>query len=349
VGLQLAEEPVLSAGLAAPASAPRRLVDRRAHQPGEPNLVPAIASGHRDPIVRELVTTLTRLYDRRGALGRALLNHLGDLIFPAVPELLRRHPDHQPDCKLLKGRPNKRAGACNCPPQGPDLPRRRSDGIEAIIRVILVLASCCDWVTMRVLDPRGGYLSVWRLAELADLPVLLIPPHDGEDPRRRRHRMDTVERVLRILRTARILVYTEQHREELPDGRHTSTGAALRKLSVSFFLKFGGELARVFLWRRDKLKAKADERAAKAFKAGVGTDLAVSSTLHKIGTSTPARPPAPAAGPLLSQPWFRVPIELSDEIHAEHPDWSVGEINDEARRRMRGPPDSSSGEPSIDA
>jgi hypothetical protein len=352
----------MTAADAATDSVPKRALERRAHDPDAPDLVPPIAAGHNDPVVRELVKVLTRLYERRGSLGHALLNHLGDLLFPAVPELLRRHPQHREDCKLLKGRPNKRAGLCDCPPAGPELPRRRSDGTEAIIRVLLVLASCCDWVTMRILDPGGGYLSVWRIAELANLPVLLVPPRDGEDPRRRRHRMDTTERVLRILRTARIIAYTEQHREELLDGRHTSTGPAIRKLSVSFFKKFGGELARTFIWRRGKLIEKAEERAAKAFKAGVGTDLAVSSALRKLETaSAPAAPSIPAltnqligspppAGPTTASTdrWTPVPFELTDEIHAENPHWSVGEINAEARRRMRAPPSSSSREPSSE-
>jgi hypothetical protein len=325
---------------------PKRLLVRRPHDPDAPYLVPPIAQGHNDPIVRVAVATLSVLYGRRGCLRNALLNHLGDLIFPAVPELLRRNPDHMPDCPF-KRRPGKRAGSCDCPPEGPDLARRRSGGIEAIIRVLLVLISCCDWVSMCLIDPNGGYLSVWRIAELADLPCFLTPPKEGEDPRRRRHQMSTVERVLQILRTARIIVYTEQHRDELPDGRHTSTGPAIRKLAVSFFKKFGGELAQVFSWRRSKLIARAEERKQKGFKAGVGTDLSITSMLHKMATATkPTFEAAPAAA--LSEPWGAVPIELSDQVYAEHPDWSVGEINNEARRRMRAPPTGGSSEPSSD-
>ncbi len=330
-----------------PADLRARASLRRPHDPSAPYLVPPIAAGHNDPIVRAAVKTITLLYPRRASLGHALLNHLGDLIFPAVPELLRRHPAHRDDCKFRR-RPTKRAGSCDCPAQGPDLPARRSGGIEAIIRVLLVLIACCDWVTMRLMDPGGGYLSVWRIAELAQLPFHLTPPRDGEDPRRRRHEMSTVERVLRILRTARIIVYTEQHRDELLDGRHTSTGPAVRKLSVNFFRKFGGELAQVFTWRRQKLQEKAEKRIADAFKAGVGTDLAVTSTLHKMETATkPSTEPATARA--LSEPWSHVPIELTDEIHAEHPDWSIGEINNEARRRMRAPPGGGSREPSGEA
>jgi hypothetical protein len=121
---------------------------RRAHDPNNPNLVPQIAARHRDPIVRTLVEALTKLYERRGVLRETHYGRMGNVVFPAFPELLGRPP-----------RQVRRGEAARS--IDPDFERRRSDGMEAIIRVLLVLASCCDWTTMEVKDPQGGYLSVW--------------------------------------------------------------------------------------------------------------------------------------------------------------------------------------------
>lgn len=338
--------------LAADAAAPK--IIRRPHDPASPCLVPAIAAGHRDPIVRELVTTLERLYERRGVLRHPLLNRVGDQLFPAFPELLQRPPAHQPECPHRRS-PAQRPGSCPCPPRGPDLPRRRSDGMEAVIRVLLVLAACCDWRTMRLMDPAGGYLSVWRIAELAELPVHLVAPNDDQDPRRRRFRMDAVERVLRNLRTARILVFTQQHREQLPDGRHTSTAPAIRKLSVGFFEKFGGVLAEIFRRRRKHIKRRAENRERDLAAVGVGVDLRSREELRKLPMPGAAlkpnvqeNAPSPAHG---NPDWWSldVPGQLIDAVHAEHPDWPYSRILAEARQRLAAEqpalPTSSSSEP----
>src|SRR5438552_12925551 len=101
-------------------SALARPAARREHDPRSPRLVPPIAAGHRDPIVRALVDTLTTLYERRGVLRQALCGRMGTLVFPAFPELLARAP------RQARGGEDPR-------PIGPDLERRRSDGMEAII------------------------------------------------------------------------------------------------------------------------------------------------------------------------------------------------------------------------
>ena len=211
---------------------------RRSHDPDAPYLVPPIASRHRDPIICELRDALVRLYFRRSQLQAPFLNRHGDIVVPAFGELLRRPQDHTDEC--LRRRGCRRFLPCDCP-RPPDFFRRRSDGMESAIRVLLVLASCCDWNTMELFDPRGGYLSVSRIAELAELPCRFVE-HVDCDPRPR-YRMDTAERAPLLLRTARILAFTQQHREMLEDGRHTSTAPALRKLSVNFFRKWGGKVA----------------------------------------------------------------------------------------------------------
>jgi hypothetical protein len=185
---------------------------------GEPYLVPAIAADHRDPVVRELVRRVVRLYHCRASLRTGLLDPRGEVLLPPFPELLQRPPK-----RAKKDEPP--------PPSEPDFDRRRSDGMEAIVRVMLTIVACTDWVTMEILDPRGGYLSVARLAELADLPVTLVPPKGDGDRLRTRH--DRAERALRALCTAHIIAFTQQHREKLEDGHFTSTGAARRAHSLA--------------------------------------------------------------------------------------------------------------------
>ena len=318
---------------------------RRSHDPDAPYLVPPIASRHRDPIICELRDALVRLYFRRSQLQAPFLNRHGDIVVPAFGELLRRPQDHTDEC--LRRRGCRRFLPCDCP-RAPDFFRRRSDGMESAIRVLLVLASCCDWNTMELFDPRGGYLSVSRIAELAELPCRFVEPVDC-DPRPR-YRMDTAERALLLLRTARILAFTQQHREMLEDGRHTSTAPALRKLSVNFFRKWGGTVAAVFNERRAKLKKRAERRATRAFLAGAGGDLEFTGALrHALRSTQSLAPvsPAPLQVPRARDPQQHPPIDLTDAIHDEHPDWNWGEVMVEARKRMREPPGRSSSEPST--
>lgn len=326
-------------------AATKTTTTRRSHDPDAPFLVPSIAARHRDPIIRELREALVRLYFRRGHLHAPYLNRQGDILFPAFTELLRRPQDHTDSC--LRRRGSRRYLSCDCP-RPPDFLRRRSDGLEAAIRVLLVLASCCDWNTMEIFDPQGGYLSVSRIALLAELPCRFVEPDECE--LRSRYRMDTVERALRVLRTARILAFTQQHREMLEGGRHTSSAPALRKLSVNFFRKWGGQVAAVFNERRAKLKKHAERRATRAFLSGVGTNLEFGSVLRRTLAVVPSPAPeghAPCGS--AGRPPSRVsmpPIALTDAIHQEHPSWNWGEVMLEARKRMREPPGSSSREPS---
>jgi hypothetical protein len=301
-----------------PASAP----GRRLHDPRAPELVPAIARGSRDPVVRDLVPVLEQLYARRGALRAELRSSIGKLLFPAFPELLARPP-------------RKPRGAAEAELAG-DFEHRRSDGFETVIRVLLALAACCNWRTMEILDPSGGFLSVHRLAELAELPFHLVAPRDEED-RQRRFRMDTVERALRALRLARILCFTKQQREQLDDGRFTSTAPALRKLSVHFFTKVGGALTRTFLWRRGELKKwrgrgrQRDDRRQRA--PGEGADVRVSESLEAVRR---ARAPAPIGGPIgakLAGGKGSTPPDLVDLVQAENPSWAFPDILREAQRR----------------
>lgn len=281
-------------------------------------LVPPIAANHRDPVVRELVRRLVRLYDCRASLRTSLADVRGDLILPPFPELLQRPPK-----RSKKGEPP--------PPSEPDFDRRRSDGMESIIRTALALAACTDWVTMEALDPRGGYLGVARLAELADLPLTIVPPTEDGDRERKRH--DRADRALRALRTAQIVAFTKQHREKLEDGRFTSTGPALRKLAVGLFRKFGGHLLRVFEKRRKKLKNRREREAPTT------GDLRVAATMRDLGRDfTAALQPGRAAAIASGRPGS-VPPELLDQVHEEHPEWTMGELFQEARRRLeRGPP-----------
>jgi hypothetical protein len=307
----------MSGGLEAFGSAER--ARRRPHDPARPHLVPAIAAGSRDPVVRDLIPVLEQLYARRHAL-RSEWRQAGKLLFPAFPEFL--------------GRPGGDA----------DHDSRRSDGFEAAIRVLLTLAACCNWRTMEILDPSGGYLAVHRLAELAELPHHLVAPKDDGD-RNRRFRMDTVERALRGLRVGRILCFTKQHREQKADGSHTTTAPALRKLSVHFFTKCGGDLSRTFLWRRGELKKfrGRHERRQRERAPGVGADVRVSEALEEVRRAPPVLRSV-ATGPA---PSSSTPPDLIDAVAAEHPEWSFPDVLREAQRRWQGldPPTGGAGAP----
>jgi hypothetical protein len=294
---------------------------RRAHDPSNPRLVPAIAAGSRDPVVKQLIPVLEKVYTRRHCL-RTEYRELGKLLLPAFPELLAR-------------------------PRGDtEYERRRSDGFEAVIRVLLTLAACCNWRTMEILDPQGGYLSVFRLAQLADLPCLLV----ADDDRNRRFRMDTTERALRALRIARIVCFTKQHREQLEDGSYTTTAPAMRKLSVHFFRKFGGYLSKSFGWLRDEVKKRRgrNDRRQRQHGPGAGADIRVSESLEDIRRPLPSiRPAGPAPVPPPAGPRRSIPPELLAAVATEHPEWPLADMMAEARRRMRelDPPGGGAGAP----
>jgi hypothetical protein len=337
-----------------------RKTQRWPHDPDAPCLVPPIAQsaarGQGDPIVRELIFTLERLYYRRGALRNELISDFGDMLFPAFPELLLRPP------KKRKKSVETPAAESAPPPPKPDFDRRRSDRMEATVRVLIVLACCCDWTNMEIKDPIGGYLSVWRLAELADLPSRLVAPEWDDDEGSTRRRQDRVERILQALRLARIVVYTQQHREQLDDGRYTTTAPAVRKLSIYFFRKFGGALLKTFDWRRTKLKRGKQDAQQKAFTKGVGVDLRTAEELRKLSIAgalpTEERAQKPESRTreesadqvsrrrTQKTATLRTPEPLIDQVHEENPDWSFPEVLAEARKRFveRGPPTRSSRE-----
>ena len=298
--------------------ADRRVSDRQARL-REPFLVPPIAERHRDPVVQECVRRFVRLYGCRRALRRALTDPRGGLLLPAFPELLQRPPK-----RARKGD--------SAPEEAPDFERRRADGMEAMIRVLLAIVACTDWVTMEIRDPRGGFLSVARLAELACLPVRWVPA--DEEHHRSRQRFDRTERALRTLRTAAVIAFTKQHRELLPDGHYTSTAPALRKLAVGLFRKFGGHLLRMFEARREKLRR---ERERDVPRTG---DLRVAAIVRGMARGPfqgfAPKPPGTAEAPSARR--GPTPQAIIDEVYAEHPEWEFAEIIAEARRRVdRGP------------
>ena len=278
----------------------------------EPFLVPPIAARHRDPVVQECVRRLVRLFECRASLRQPLSDRRGGLLLPAFPELLQR-----PGRKPRDGQP--------AIDRGPDFERRRSDGMEAIVRTLLVVIACTDWVTMEVMDPRGGFLSVARLAELACLPFRIAQAVDEEHRNRARH--DRAERALRALRTAGVIAFTKQHRVLLPNGSYTSTGPALRKLAVGLFRKFGGHLLRIFEKRREKLKRRRQREEPKT------GDLRVAAIVRALAQDqVPSYTGAPR-GP--DRSWKgATPQSVIDAVHDEHPSWEFAEILVEARRRF---------------
>jgi len=223
--------------------------------------------------------------------------------------------------------------------------------MESVIRVLCVLVACCDWITMEIRDPKGGYLSVARMAELAELPFYLVPPREDEEPWRRRYQMSCVERALRILRDGLFMPYTEQYREEKLDGRRRCTGPAKRKLSVALFKKI--RLYPTLKERQRYLKEKRQKLEDAQFRAGIGTDLAITSALHKTETALKPSVPSQQSPSLRGSTGFgvpdpRVPEKLIDQVHQEHPEWLYSAVYAEAARRANAPPSGSSREPSSE-
>jgi hypothetical protein len=286
---------------------------------GDPFLVPEFVARHHDRVVQSLVSRMVLLYGRRKAFRKPLLNRQSGLLVPAFPELLQR-----PAKRSRKGEDQAQPGS--------DFARRRADHMQAVVRVLLALAGCCDWVTMEVMDPQGGYLSVARLAALAELPIRASDPEDAAE--RTRLRISRTEHALQTLRIAGIVCFTKQHREILADGRHVSTGPALRKLAVGFFRKFGGELLQTFEKRRKKLRERREAEAPTS--ADLRLEAEIRETRRLLAGKRPSPPeqsPRPRSKPPLTPQW------LIDEIHEEHPAWDMGEIFAEAHRRLeRGPP-----------
>lgn len=239
-----------------------------------------------------------RVWEARGDLRTPKLDRRGAEILPAFPEWLARPP--------RRGHDESRE----------DYERRRADGMQAACAVWMTLAACCDWLSMEVIDPDGGYLSVERLAELAELTI------------------DRTERALRLLRTAQVIAFTKQHREKKPDGKFRSTGPALRKLSVGTFRKLG-VIGRYFDGRRETLRRRKERAERDAARAGQGVDQRARELTRNLVTATEHRThAAPAAPPTIPG---AVPEDLKAAIAAEHPDWSFAQILQEGRRRLAGP------------
>lgn len=180
---------------------------------------------------------------------------------------------------------------------------RRADGMAAICRVLTAMAAWCNWTTQEVRDPVNGYVGVEQLARDAQCSI------------------DQVERSLYWLRAAKIVCHTKQFREEKPDGSFHSTGNALRKLAVEWFESIPS-IRRIFHHRRAKLKERLGKHRGRAARYGLAAAI--------LDAPAPAAP-APAPHQVVrSIP----PVELTDAIQAEHPEWSAVEIFAEARRRQ---------------
>lgn len=245
--------------------------------------------------MRRLSNVIYRVFEARGDLRTPKLDRRGGEILSPFPELLTRPP---------------RRGATES--EENDFNWRRSDGMQAACAVWMTVAACCDWLTMEVRDPRGGCLSVERLAELAGLTS------------------DRTERALRVLRTAQIIPFTKQHREKKPDGKCRSTGPALRRLSPGTFRKLGVVIGRYFDGRREKLRRAKERADREAYRAGRGAHPRSRGVIRNL--FSPENRPHPAS-PAPPRPGT-VPEAMIDAIHEEHPEWNLSQILQEGRRRL---------------
>jgi hypothetical protein len=265
------------------------------------DLVSPLAARHGDPIVKAFARDFLPLFFARRRQLRAPYKDVdGNLLLPAIPEFLSLPP-----CKRRKGEAKGQTEPRE------DLNYRRADHCRVLCLVWSTVIACTDWRTKEMREPtpseNKGYrfLSVERLAELAGVAVW------------------QAESVLFDLRAARQITFTHQHREELADGSHHSTGAALRRVSLDLLGRTPCT-ARVLAWRRGKLERRAAKRDRRQAREGLAAPI--------IAAQREAPPVPRRQTPDLP------PAELVDQVGTEHPDWSLGDVQAEAWRRHRQAP-----------
>lgn len=266
-------------------------------------IVPAFAERHNDPIARQFIQVAHRLFTHRWDLAADVVKD-GAIVLPGFPELLLKPPKRGEDESTES------------------YERRRADGMQSILAVLTTLVACCDWTDHTVRDPRGGYLSAARLAELAGLPVV-----DGEPT-------DRTERALAVLRLAKVITFTKQHRERKADGKCKSTGPALRRLGRWFFLRLGEVTTDVYRRRVEKMKRRkelSDRDAERARRSNEQTRATVRGIVNASESRAALRPDSPSSPPALAGRSDRI-AALVDQMKAAHPEWSTQALFAEARR-----------------
>lgn len=265
------------------------------------DLVSPIAARHSDPIVQAFVRDFLPLFFERRRQLRAPYHDVdGNLLLPAIPEFLSLPP-----FRRRKGEQKGQTEARD------DLNYRRADHLRVLCLVWSVVIACTDWRTKELREPNPSankgyrFLSVERLAELAGVAVW------------------QAEEVLFDLRAAKQITFTHQHREQLADGSHHSTGAALRRVSLNLLGRTPCT-ARVLAWRRAKLDEQQKKRDRQQARTGLAAPI-IAAQREAPTVPRRARPDMP-------------PLELVAEVGSEHPDWSLADVLAEARRRQREAP-----------
>jgi hypothetical protein len=273
------------------------------------NIVAPRAARQGDPIVKAFVHDFLPLFFKRRRFLRAPYSERGDFLLPALPEFLKQRRFDKHGKELARPQRRKKGDESPAIPRG-DLDWRRADGMAVICRVWSVLIACCDWISKEVLEPnrtKGNgslYLSVARIAEEAECS-------DAQ-----------AWRALYWLKSARQITFTHQFREELADGTHRSTGAALRRLSMASLEKVPC-MRRVIHHRTGKLKDRHDKHDRKRAARGLGRDV-----IRQQEKTTPDVEPAATWAPKSI-----APLSVTDEIAKTHPEWDAGQVLAEARRR----------------
>lgn len=259
-------------------------------------VVPPIARRHGHFFVKAAVTWAEMVFEDRAHLQIERRDRNHNLIRPALPQLLERP---------LRGETAKQ------------LASRRADFLQAFLAVLLVQLAYTAYQSKEILEPdhelakRDRFLSLRRLAVEAELVGEDYKPGDPGD---------RVERVLRLQRRIGIISKTIQWRARTSRGKSQSR-AALRRVSFKQLLLLGGPLARAAR-RVNRINTKAaDERKAAELK-----DQARAAVADEPSPPTEADPPF--VGRIRGQP----DAAIADAVAADHPDWDIKAINDEARR-----------------
>jgi hypothetical protein len=291
---------------------------------------PECAEVHRHPLVAAMGDTCSLAFDRRDSLNEPYKDIHGKVLLPAMPWLLDR-----PGLRDGDGNPRQ-------------LSKARADWLQNFFSLWLVIISNASYRSKAILSPHhasrgaepfmslremehlaglGGYAPSQRWRPLTEMPEIEIKVKFDDAG-------DCVERATWFMRKAGLLFETKQNREELPDGRHRATGAGVRRIVwASLYKWFGHRVANIARKVQQgvtaKLKKDLAARAAadETFRQALEQEENRRALFEKFddGAELDAPEPAPHA------PGAPDPTIL-DDVHEAHPDWTIAQLNDEARR-----------------
>ena len=271
-----------------------------------------VANPHRSALMRELRGRFRRIILNRFDLARDLFDRWGDRLMVAMPALLARPPKTR-DPKGFRLPPEKVARDLA------DFDARRLDLLGSMVRVADYLVSIADFG-----GPMKGFV-YWPGSH----PEQRRPPSVKEIAAGAGLSKRSTNRALHELRKLGWLAFTKHDRDD------EKWGPSMRRLDLDLIASsFDPEFQR----RWEALQGKPCRPFVRKTLTGKKVwihpkDRRIEDAVRAVGQAITPPPPLPPPSPK-STPDDRQ--ALYDAIHAEHPDWKMAEIVDEAIRRRGG-------------